>query len=1230
MATKRQKELANIAAFVFRLLSTQAAQVWQRVHWRTAGREAARMTEAAASLRSLKPVYDHDQHHDYVEVLEAELTRSGPAAPRNIALTGHYGSGKSSVLEETQRVLEQDGVKVVNLSIPSLGVGDGRVRKDGNKALDKTNLIQKEIVKQLLYRRKPSAMPASRYSRLDTFHIGRAILAAVGVGIVAAAFALLLKLPDKVKDALPPDAWSWLNESLWINLADTIQWLSLLMVFGLAVWTALTVQRLLQQRIRVTELAAGPTKVTLSDSSSSYFDEYLDEIVYFFQMSKTGVVIFEDLDRFQDPHIFETLRELNMLLNNAEQTGIAPIRFVYAIRDSIFEQLDVEAGDDEDEGENKGAAPSSDQGETRRMMSTNRTKFFDLVVPMVPFISHRTSRDLIRQELHVIVPEQRPNNAAVDIVGTHLTDMRLIKNICNEYEVFRRRILTAGGLQELTADRLFSSIVYKNIYLADYEKIRDGTSVLDMLYRAYREWVAQQTAAARHTERSARARLRRIDAIKSRSASLGKRLQDVLLARQAQNVDTRSAQVVAAGTPYSWSDISSAGFWRAYLEDRGNLGVNYRAGYSGESLTFDKVETLMGYPLTQDEWADETKAKINNEIMQAVADHRVAQHASMTDALAESKRLFWYGGAELSIADVAEELFEGADLVLALLRAGLIDENFTLYITQFPGQAISASAMNFIIKAVQPDAMDIEYHFGSGEEVNTEDIKAVLDAEADRLLGGQSVFNIEIFDFLFVEDPGKLDQPIRRLADNATNDRSFVEAYLTSGKSAPTLVERLSSTWPHIFDFLIEQDPEARNHELLDAALTGVRPELTYTLSAEQRSVLAIALPDLPTVQEPQSAEKAVAIAETVLRMGIRIDDLTGFAEPLRTELSKRSVYTITLTNLVAVFGDKAKITLDSIKEVRESDVYSHVLAHLRDYISAIDQATNVPSVADPDQFADILTDVAEADVDALEDVALRASADCMLSDLDQLDAPLWPAIAGAHRIPLTARNVAAYIDHHDVDSDLANWLRTAGTITVAEDDATPLGPLAVNIVNAVALGNGVKLQLVGVLRLAPGSIAAAKLENDAHTVLPALVQKGLVLDDADAYRILGDDEWEIKKELISVSTAFPTYMTELPLSADELFRIASGPVPDPVKEVLLNELEVFAPKLDRKGAAALATWAAAEGRRPTADAIVTMATKGGWESSESILKLLGVEAATIELEALKTTLNGRGSLTAS
>lgn len=1179
------------------------------------------MADEAPNLRSLSPAYVEQQHGDYVRILKAELAKTGADAPRNIALTGHYGSGKSSVLVETQRELENRRVKVINLSLPSLGIGDGRIPRDGDKALDRTNLIQKEIVKQLLYRQKPSDMPASRYSRLDTFHLDRAVWAAGSVGVLVTGIVLLAKVPTKVQDSLPPTAWAWIDSHLWGNLAGPIQWLSLLVIFLLTVLTVLWAQRLLQQRIRITELTAGPTKVTLSDASSSYFDEYLDEIVYFFQTSKTAVVIFEDLDRFKDPHIFETLRELNLLLNNAEQTGTTPIRFVYAIRDSIFEHLDIEAVGPNDEG----PEASADQGETRRLMSTNRTKFFDLVVPMVPFISHRTSRDLIRQELEAIAPEQRPTNVVVDIIAAHITDMRLIKNMCNEYEVFRRRILAAGGLEELTADRLFASIVYKNLYLSDYERIRDGTSQLDTLYRAYRDWVAQQTAASRAVERTAMARLRRLDAIGPRAARLGVRLQEVLLARYVPHLRYGTPQVHAAGTTHDWAALTDGAFWRSYLQDRGDLSVYYQPGYQPESIPFEKVQTLMGYPLSPDDWTDEEKAEVTSKLTAAEADQRTVQHASMTDALADSYRLFSYMGKDRTVADIAEELFDGASLALELLRAGLIDENFTLYITQFPGQAISASAMNFIIRAVQPDVMDTEYHFGIGEDVDTDDIKAVIDAEAGRLLGGQSVYNIELFDYLLAEEPEMLAEPIRRLAASASKDHAFIDAYLTSGRAASALVGRLSASWPEVFDYLIGQDLDVRSDRLLDAALGGVQPQLNYALDRGQRSAIVAALPRLSTITTEQSTDRAIAIAETFKQMEIHVEDLGAVVEPLRGEISKRSLYRVTLANLRAIFGTDEALPLDSIKSARKADVYPHVLAHLDDYLAALRQATGVPTVADADEFVDVLTDVGQVDAVDVEDVARHAAAGCMLTDLDGVDASLWPAITAAHRLRLTASNVAAYITQHDVNAELAEWLQAAGLIEVGADDSTPVPPLALRLLNAAALSDDASLRLVQGLGLESGSLAAGSLDENAHSLLPALVERGLVLDDADAYLSLGEDEWAIKEQLISVSREFPTYITSLALSANDLFWIASEPVPDRVKDVLLDQLSIFEPNLGGRGAIALAEWAASKGRTPTGEAIVTMAIKGGHGSAGPIVKLLGGQATAIDLDLLKQALNALG-----
>ena len=78
-----------------------------------------------------------------------------------------------------------------------------------------------------------------------------------------------------------------------------------------------------------------------------------------------------------------------------------PLRFVYAVRDSVFEEIDVAtstagARSTRTAGVRSGVMDAAMAGTSPR---ANRTKFFDIVIPLVPFISHRNARDLLDQLL---------------------------------------------------------------------------------------------------------------------------------------------------------------------------------------------------------------------------------------------------------------------------------------------------------------------------------------------------------------------------------------------------------------------------------------------------------------------------------------------------------------------------------------------------------------------------------------------------------------------------------------------------------------------------------------------------------------------------------------------------------------------------------------------------------------------------------------------------------------
>ncbi|WP_159539611.1 hypothetical protein [Aeromicrobium sp. 9AM] len=685
-------------------------------------------------------------------------------------------------------------------------------------------------------------------------------------------------------------------------------------------------------------------------------------------------------------------------------------------------------------------------------------------------------------------------------------------------------------------------------------------------------------------------------------------------------------QLAIGGVAHNWTEVRSPEFWRTYLADEPEITVTYQLPYQIESasLAFEKIQTLLGEKLSADAWTDSDGGELRTEISEAVSTQREAAHASMSDSLAQTEKRFVYAGVDQSFANVASHLLGSAGLVRELLDRGFVDENFTLYVTQFPGQSISASAMNYIIKAVQPDAMDIDYHFGATEEVATGDIDAVLDAESARVLGGQSIYNIEIFDHLLATRPSKLSDPIRRLAANAESHPEFIAAYISSGQYSASFVRLLSAHWPSVFEYLIGQDPDSLDVALVGAALEGVSPALAYKLSEPQRDAIAGNLANFEAMTEPQAPDRARSIARTLSRMGIVSVDLSLTPAPMREELVARSLYEPTLANLRAIFGSDDLLPLDAIKESRAEDVYIHVISHMRDYLLALDEAPEVRTIAQAENFAVVLNDVGSAVPELVAEVAGRADPDCALGDLETLNTALWPSVAAAHRLLLTRATVSTYIAEYGFDEVTVEWLTSAGSIAPDGDSAETLS-LALEILNTDQLADDAKLRLIETLDLQAGSIAVDDLSATAHPLLPVLVRNGSVTDDSDAYACLTDEEWETKEALITASVEFPEYMLSLAMSTTDLWIISARPVPEPVKNALLDNLTTFNDDLGPRGAGALASWAAAEAKDPSPEAVLTLAKEGGPASAPSIVALLGAQASSIDIDLLKAALNAIG-----
>ncbi|MBM7506464.1 hypothetical protein JOE61_000278 [Nocardioides salarius] len=206
------------------------------------------------TLRSLAPEYVEEQHSLYLRHLNEAVSEK---KNRNIALTGRYGSGKSSVLDQFEED-HKDGA--VRISINTLGP-DAE-----NEGL--TNRIQKELVKQLIYRAKPGLLRRSRFARTAPLTKGKAAAEAAVLTAVLGALLTLL-------DILPHVSGTGDGHNWFVRISASVTFAVLAFaVIWLARWV-------IGDRV-ISQFQTAGTAVQLEAGPDTYFDKYLDELVTYF------------------------------------------------------------------------------------------------------------------------------------------------------------------------------------------------------------------------------------------------------------------------------------------------------------------------------------------------------------------------------------------------------------------------------------------------------------------------------------------------------------------------------------------------------------------------------------------------------------------------------------------------------------------------------------------------------------------------------------------------------------------------------------------------------------------------------------------------------------------------------------------------------------------------------------------------------------------------------------
>ena len=379
----------------------------------------------------LSPIDDFKRHREYIIRLKNAIDQPNVF---NIALTGSYGAGKSSILKTFKAYYpEYHYVNVSLASFVEVNMPESDITpKDKEEGFEEQ--LEYSILQQLFYHVKATNIPESRFGRIERTSSRKRILMTVSILIFVVANLFLFCQEQVNKYFLIPT--EVLKSSFLFGLS--------ICVFIIGIWIILFQFILFIKKISIKNLTLDKATLEFEEKKNvSIMNRYLDEIIYLFQEKKYNVVIFEDIDRFENTHIFTKLRELNLILNQSEEIG-RRIVFLYALKDDIFANAE------------------------------ERTKFFDYIVPVIPFVNASNSGDLFRRKITGLrIPEAEVSSSFITDISAFVNDMRVLTNVVNEFDLYRNLLD-----KKLKKDKLLAMILYKNLYPTDFSLLHQNKGVV--------------------------------------------------------------------------------------------------------------------------------------------------------------------------------------------------------------------------------------------------------------------------------------------------------------------------------------------------------------------------------------------------------------------------------------------------------------------------------------------------------------------------------------------------------------------------------------------------------------------------------------------------------------------------------------------------------------------------------------------------------------------------------
>ncbi|WP_454954769.1 YobI family P-loop NTPase [Gemella morbillorum] len=616
---------------------------------------------------SLSPTIVEKLEKVYVDALDFVIENENI---KNAAISGHYGSGKSSIWQTYKNMRNINNV--IYISLGDYCQGD----EEGNSI----SRIEKQILTQILAQVNQKDIPLSKYKL--KFNKNKCTIAKY---VLVSLIFILSIIGWFIKAEI--------TSIYMIRMHVYLSFIILLFVTPLIYLIYRIFKGELFQiskiNLKIAEANAQPS----DEKDESIFDKDIKEIIYILKSSNVKYVVFEDLDRYDNVLIFSKLRELNYLLNADRSKQDSNIKFIYMVRDDLF---DVQT----------------------------RSKFFDFILPVISIVDSENSEGKLME--YFKDNNNIPDKKVLRKISIYIDDMRILKNIVNEFNIYSEILLP----QKLNLDnnKLFSIIVLKNIFPEEFSLLQRDRGYI---FNIFRELPYYKENVSREIE----------EEIIENESNL-KELENEVAVSEAEVMSIMLPGNLTTGNRNKWSE---------YLKEW-NENPKQERNVDGWYINYDKfLDKYINNNPNNKKRLDNLKNKRGPDLDKL--RNKITKFKTYLDEInAQSLKEFLNSIDENKLTNIIENKENDSviidnhyfPLIRFLLMEGLIDESYRLYLSIFRAGSLTVNDKIFLSNILSANKSDLLL------EINSP--KSVYEELADYHYRRKAIQNLKFLEWLIEND----------------------------------------------------------------------------------------------------------------------------------------------------------------------------------------------------------------------------------------------------------------------------------------------------------------------------------------------------------------------------------------------------------------------------------------------------------------------------------------------